>query len=444
MSSHKDTRVPLSALRLNPENPRHEPSAPQRSIINLMLSEFGEKIYNLACDIAKYGLNPTDRILVTNAGDNAYTVLEGNRRITALKVLSDPELCEDEKYKKKFKGIAIDVPIENEITVVEIFDENIANHFVALRHTGENNGIGIVAWGAEEKARFESRIKGKPSYPYALDVLDFMKKHIIDEKVFNNFPISTLHRVLTDAEAQEFLGLKVIDGNICTTLEMQEILKGLKRLISDLGLEKITVEDVRYPVNRAAYFKKFDQDEIPDKTKLIESPVQLSFMSAGTKSKDKPSVSTRIYTPRVSLKLFSKRTLPCNTESAKVRELYNELSDLNIRQHKNACILLIRCFLEVSIKDFLKRKNHWGKLNKVKSGDIPELSQMIDYLIQKQCSLIEDPEVKDILRKVHKDQHIGALSDLNKFTHSETLSPYENEIRNCWNRYYRLFKILIG
>ena len=50
-----------------------------------------ENVYELAKDISAVGLNPMDIFGVTQQNDN-YIVVEGNRRLCAIKLLDDPEL----------------------------------------------------------------------------------------------------------------------------------------------------------------------------------------------------------------------------------------------------------------------------------------------------------------------------------------------------------------
>ena len=94
-------RIKVANLLLNPTNYRFSPQTNQREAIEVMLKDQGEKLYKLAEDIVENGLNPSEDLMVTpiedgNATQKLYKVLEGNRRITALKLLSIPENIEGE------------------------------------------------------------------------------------------------------------------------------------------------------------------------------------------------------------------------------------------------------------------------------------------------------------------------------------------------------------
>jgi hypothetical protein len=101
--------IDLMNLFINIENPRFEMVGNQRDAINIMLEDQRDKLIKLAEDIVDNGLNPSELIIVTphETDDSRFVVMEGNRRITALKLLSTPELI-PEKYKsmlKRFKQL---------------------------------------------------------------------------------------------------------------------------------------------------------------------------------------------------------------------------------------------------------------------------------------------------------------------------------------------------
>ena len=92
----RDIRViPLDKIKLDQENVRfgNDVAQNQREAIKLMLSapEDAKKLLRLAEHIAEHGLDPTELQLVTPDDDGNFIVLEGNRRLTALKLLQRPD-----------------------------------------------------------------------------------------------------------------------------------------------------------------------------------------------------------------------------------------------------------------------------------------------------------------------------------------------------------------
>ena len=81
----------IEQLSLDSDNPRINSASSQREALQKMVSEEPEKFVRLARSIVRHGLSPMDRLLVYRPkGTRNYTVLEGNRRAAALKVLVNP------------------------------------------------------------------------------------------------------------------------------------------------------------------------------------------------------------------------------------------------------------------------------------------------------------------------------------------------------------------
>src|SRR5437868_3974152 len=93
MAERRD--VLLIDLLLDGENPRlPEPNKGQRAVLQELAAHQGKKLLALAKDIEKHGLNPSDLPIVMPVGGGdakTFCVLEGNRRLTALKALDNPD-----------------------------------------------------------------------------------------------------------------------------------------------------------------------------------------------------------------------------------------------------------------------------------------------------------------------------------------------------------------
>lgn len=97
--------IKITNLFLDVENYRFEKQNSQLEAIVKMIYTAKEKLFNLAEDILNVGMNPTDKpLVIKGAEDNQYIVLEGNRRLTSLKLLCNPDLIPDDfaSLRKKF------------------------------------------------------------------------------------------------------------------------------------------------------------------------------------------------------------------------------------------------------------------------------------------------------------------------------------------------------
>src|SRR5436305_2889457 len=124
-------------------------------------------------------MNPTRRLVVKEANGGMYVILEGNRRITALKLMSNPdELSGTYPFKGVFEELHAkykdSLPTIIECVVYPTDQQEIADSWVLLEHTGENEGIGTVPWNTVQKQRFEAHHK-QQELSRALQVLKLLE-----------------------------------------------------------------------------------------------------------------------------------------------------------------------------------------------------------------------------------------------------------------------------
>jgi hypothetical protein len=94
--------IPVESLLLDPMNPRHGDEVEgQEEVINAFLQDRtkSQQLLQLAKDIAENGPSPIDLALVVPE-DGVYTVVEGNRRVLAMKLLKNPALARGSRIEK--------------------------------------------------------------------------------------------------------------------------------------------------------------------------------------------------------------------------------------------------------------------------------------------------------------------------------------------------------
>lgn len=150
-----------SQTLLDPENPRlPDGTSNDREAINRLLAEGSSQMLALARDFASTGeANPGELPFVLKDGSK-YIVLEGNRRFAVLKLLADPKLADDAVHQAAYERIKRSgktPPARVYCAVVE--SRTDADHWITLRHTGANNGVGVREWSAEQNARHRRRMR---------------------------------------------------------------------------------------------------------------------------------------------------------------------------------------------------------------------------------------------------------------------------------------------
>jgi hypothetical protein len=276
-------KISIANLTANIENPRYEMVGNQHEAISLMVKEQKNKLLNLAKDIVSFGINPSELPIVTphETEKGCFNVLEGNRRIVALKLLHNPDIVKENKsFYNKIKELNLkfrNKPI-NDIECVVFPSSAEANRWIKLKHTGENDGVGVVKWDAQQTARFDERMSGKS--PVVLQAIDFLKKtnSVPSElkTMLKDLPSTSLDRLLRDKGIQELLGIGIVDGRLRTRIAEEEVAKGLTKIVNDLVHGRIKVKDIYTKGDREKYIESFMQSEIPQKEKKTKSPWELA------------------------------------------------------------------------------------------------------------------------------------------------------------------------
>jgi hypothetical protein len=215
------TLVELDRLLVNNENPRFGMTSNQIEAFQTMLTDQKDKIQHLTKDIVANGLNPADLMIVTPliSDPHYFRVLEGNRRVVALKLLSNPGLVSEnlKQTKNFFEEYAKKIDMTNFKVRCVLFDNEVsANRWIKLKHTGENDGVGTVSWDSQQKARFDVRSGGKAQF--AMQALDFLREQPSTPEELKvklaEVPITSLQRMLSDPNVRKAFGLTVENGKL--------------------------------------------------------------------------------------------------------------------------------------------------------------------------------------------------------------------------------------
>lgn len=225
--------VPLSKLLLDTKNARIRAGHDQPDCIERLLRK-PKQMLALAKDIAADGLS-TAPILVEILPDNKYVVWDGNRRVTALKLLNRPALA-GKTLEPQFAAVAkkAAVPIPTKIDVLASTDKNALLKEVLARHAGALEGAGQLTWDALLRTMFLLGHKAATDYRLAGLLLMWAEEHEIE--VDDRFPISTIHRFL-NKKRLERLGFHDAGDAVAPTIDEGDAVGVVERIVQDFGPE---------------------------------------------------------------------------------------------------------------------------------------------------------------------------------------------------------------
>jgi hypothetical protein len=363
---HETAPIMVSDLQLDTANARlgDEPSS-QQAVYNTLASQQGKRLITLARDIVTNGLDPSTLPVVVPTGDRRrrYVVLEGNRRILAIKALETPAILSSAlgpAEQKTLAALSVSFhadPID-EVTCVIFDNEEEARHWIEMRHTGANDGAGLVEWDANELDRWKARhgggIRVRSLGGQALDFVERIGDTKVKAKVMTN-----LDRILTGAVSREVLGLTLVDGILHAEYPAEEVRKGLGRIVDDLATKQIKVKDIYDRPDQLKYVRGLGSSDLPDQKKKLKAPVPLEELQLGKKPRAPKPTPTPKPRPKPTAKprtTVVPATCTLNPTQPRLNALYNELLQLDVSTYPNAAAVAMRVFLELSVDHYIDQR----------------------------------------------------------------------------------------
>ncbi len=214
MSTPISKTIDINKLIINPNNYRFDkPTDGEREAMEKLFSVCGKpKMFKLMDDIIENGTNPTRKLPVVKFQKNRYKLLDGNRRVTILKLLNNPDLIDDVSIKNKISEIKQTKNVPKEIECVIFNSEQEANVWIEMEHSSSQDGVSTLRWPIKQRETM------KPKYPEARHIKDFFKigdnMGAMTKKAIEKYPITSIDRIFGNLQIKKDLGLQIKDGQI--------------------------------------------------------------------------------------------------------------------------------------------------------------------------------------------------------------------------------------
>ena len=428
MDKHTYRPIPIGKLLLDLENPRHEVVADQSHVIRTFLERGGDKLLRLARDIANEGPSPADLPIVVPHPTitDSFVVVEGNRRLAAIKILKDPSLASlapTATLRKHFEDLAKRLPSPNleSIECVVFGNKTDANHWIELRHTGENEGVGIVPWDAAAAGRFK---KGQSWM--ALQVADYVAVHAALDKPTRErvakMPITNLARLVNDPDVRDALGLRAEKGTLKATLPHDDLLDGLTKVVIDVASGEVTVNKIRTKTQRQEYIED-----------LVRSGFLPSSRVKPVEAWDLPAMAPRPPAHRGRPPATTRRSViptrcAVRVPQGRIARIYRELKQLDAEHFTNAAAVMLRVFLELSLEDFVRSK-------RISVPGKRTLAQKLraagDYL--EKAGALDRAALKPVRVAVSSHDSLFSTDTLHAYVHNKHFNPKAGDLKITWD-----------
>lgn len=435
-------KVNVADLVLDLENPRISRAASQEDALQKIIEDQDVKLVILAASIIEEGgLNPMDRMLViAGPAPGKFTVIEGNRRLAALMVLQQPALMDRIEVRANLQRRLVALSREfnaastAKLDVWLLADRAAASSWLRQRHTGENQGAGIVDWNGVAAARFRGTDP-------ALQALDLVLRHggLTEEErsdVNTRFPITTLDRLLSTPAVRTVIGVDISGKKLQTDLPALQIIKPLTRIVRDLSNRTVNVTALKKKEQQVAYVKGLAKD-LPDLTTRTGNPIAVEALTDKEFGKKKLESQPK---PKPQPKPALRKTLiPSDTALKvtvpKIAEIEQELRNLTLASYPHAISVLFRVFLEQSTDHYLALMGIALDVPNRNGGTNPKnLRMKVGEAITAMIAAGTKRNTLDGIRKGIDDKNSPLHVDtLNSYVHSAFFSPQERELKVSWD-----------
>ncbi|MEV6908323.1 hypothetical protein [Amycolatopsis sp. NPDC051071] len=499
MSTWKELVVDVvDELELDPYNVRLELSdgVTESDIIQDLFSNEG--VLTLVDGIAKVGYL-THEIPIVVRRKKKLVVVEGNRRVAALKSIQNPYIAPH--FQSQVTRIASNIPNRGSLKKISVKlapSEDEALQLVGAIHTGSQRR----AWSPNRQAAFfKAQLVGGKSpkdlieqYPTVdvkkfvlrsgfLDVFasaDFDDLELKNYVASRKFTVSTLERLYPNNDFLRIMGLVVDqDYRVTTSLPRQVFGKLAEKVVRDI---KTKYTDTRKLNKADSEFYKAYLEELrvlldeADAASLEDSSLDDRPGTAGGDpgTRQTPSGGFKGHEPKddtpkvkpenkpaddgaqpaeVKAKQRVRKPVHLNTAELTVPASYppsiglilGEVARINIEFYPNATMDLLRTFLEKSIKAYAEELG--VNLRPHGSNGFVYLSHCFAWL-EGHLRAKGNRGLAQVVKKLASDKIGGyynvSLDALNAVNHNFKFHAIPDDVRNCWHSIYELMKVILA
>lgn len=412
MREQKDLQIiKIEDIMINPGNPRHND-------VQLSMLEFGEelimkelirsketanKMFNLIKSIYESGFIPSLAVILEYREDlKKYIPWDGNRRITAMKILKNPAIMENLKYFSISQVVTVSEYSRKvqedffEVTAYIVRDFKEAAPMIKSIHT---TASGALQWDRIMIKRFEQKLGLKNILTQVQDAFPSVFKNLPD-----NFPTAVLEKIIESREGKKFLEIDNIDSMLTFTHSMDATEEKLKKIVKDMKAGKVNTRTVQTNKKFKEYLnqeevveptieeiqKAHDKKKVEDIKTKVDLPI--SNDDAIQVKLEELVVSTEETTTHLPIKKENRiafanidiRNLDFSNERARgIEKIACEVQLFSRRKdykyYPYAYCNSLRQLLEQTSIYFLMNRNKWEMLKRGKNRDL-NLGEIIKYI----------------------------------------------------------------
>lgn len=473
-SKWKEGSASVTFLLLDPYNPRipeGDTELSQRDLIADLVEN--EKIYELAKSITDNGYYPVEALITVEEDGKKY-VLEGNRRLAALKLLISPE-SGPSASERRFRALSnrLDPNSIKKVKVIRAPSREVAAPVIMSKHTRNQ----VESWSPLMQAKFyHNLVKRGLTVDDIADQYNIQISEITDalqrsmmysvacsldlpedvaRKVQNprEFPITNLDRLYKNPKVNKFLGISFNESKqLIGSVDPEEFKKGFSKIVTDIAEGSVHSRSLNTTKEMDKYLSSFG--ERTPNLKKKGSFTSVTILRSKTKP---PTIKQKLQTKRMVAKPIPPALIPgtfsCDVNNQRINDVFNELKKLRVAQFPNAVGLMFRSLLEMSLGYYLDRTENLVKITEKergkRKGNLPDdwhpsLKDMLNFITDKNTNMITNGNLLKALRTlIHQRNELISVDTLNLFVHNQHFHPNEETLRSFWAQLQGLFEITL-
>lgn len=460
----------VTSLHLDSKNPRlgrERASRAPREIIQYLFDN--DKALDVAESVATRGYFPNEPLLAIKE-DGRYVIVEGNRRLAAVKALREPGLVEG-PVRRQLERLSRSLAVESLSTVPVTVapTRKSTDRQIVGRHIGSP----VLSWQAENRASF---ILDKLDEGYDNDALrdelgftlqdiqkarqtraiaDMARSLDLPEEVAGKLEnpraklFTTLERVFDSTVGRKYLLVETdADHGLRGTTTRKEFVRGFSKLVTDVALGHETSRTLNKNEDMERYFQSWNEKERVKKKRGSFVPDDVT--QGRTRSRSTPAKTKRPKKSKQVCKTVLPRDLKVRYGSDRLLDIRNELVRLKRHDFPNAGAVLLRVFFELTVFDYFERTSKLqqveaklAKKGKLGSGMLT-LKHLLPDAIKHAKERLSSTEANKVEKALRYDSAAPfTISDLHAFVHQAADLPGERDIWQFWLRTEPLLRLML-
>jgi len=418
-------KLALNALVVNRANDRHGELENETAAIAWLFSEREAHMRSLAKDIVDQG--EIYEYPLVSPEKSKFTVFDGNRRVTCLKLLDDPRRAPTAELQAFFRDQKAlwKGTFPAEILCQVETDRDRIDEILFRRHTGSQSGVGQSTWDDRMKATFVTRT-GKGSGPSVADEIEMRlaEANLLPSR--RKIPRSTLNRLLSAEPFRHRVGISMKGGRFQFTRDEPKSLAALARIANDMAERNLVLGDIWDIDGKQSYLDKLEREGVLPQGTDTANTVEPS-MPTSKPTKVKPIA---IATPTVRKTLIPNKDFDLSWPGRLQRhhQIWEELQfHLDLRTHPNAISVLMRVLIELALENYITAA-------KVVVHENDKLATRLEKAgLHLQTAGKIDAKQVEVLKKFKQGDKLVSADTLNRYVHSMNFAPSPEHLMSIWD-----------